>query len=259
MATFGRKVTVIQHWHHHLPSPSTVKNAVRKLLWRKSYFVGVSESVTDGLKQLFPKKSFTVENAINYSRLDTYENSCEIDAADSTKCLLFGYNWYVKGVDVAVKAIDKLNKAGYRVDLYVSLSANKDVLMSKVREWINASGLPEWLHLLTARNDVATFYHAADVFLATSRQEGFCYSVVEAAYCGCPIIASKIPAQEDLQVPNTTWFESENVDGLAEAIKQRIGLKASLTEEQKNAIVSRYSLTNWGHNMVNIYNQLAGK
>lgn len=254
-ATRGRKVTLIQHWHHHLPSPSFAKNMVRKFLWRRSYFIGVSESVTKELRVLFPKKVITVENAINYDRLDSFEEYPDM-TKDAVNCLLFGYNWYVKGVDVALKAVKKLVDEGENIRLWISLSANKDIVDEKVKDVLDVSEAPDWIHLLTARNDVATYYRAADIFLSTSRQEGFCYSVVEAAYCGCKIVASRIPAQKDLEVPNVEWFESENSDDLARAIKMQIGKTAECGDAQKDALKKRYSLNVWVKNMLNVYDRL---
>lgn len=255
-ATKGCKVILVQHWHHHLPSPSFAKNLVRKVLWRRSNFIGVSESVASELKMLFPKKSMVVENAINFERLESFEEYPDLKT-DGVNCLLFGYNWYVKGVDIALKAVKKLVDEGEKINLWISLSANKDVVSQKVKEVLQIEETPDWIHILTARNDVATYYRAADIFLSTSRQEGFCYSVVEAAYCGCKIVASKIPAQEDLEVPNVEWFESENSDSLAKAIKLQIMKTAECGELQKEALRKRYSLDVWVKNMLEAYDSLS--
>lgn len=255
-ATKNTGVILVQHWHHHLPSPSFAKNMVRKVLWRRSNFIGVSESVASELKALFPKKSRAVENAINFDRLENFEEYPDMKI-DGVNCLLFGYNWYVKGVDIALKAVKKLVDEGEKINLWISLSANKDVVSKKVKEVLGIDEAPEWIHILTARNDVATYYRAADIFLSTSRQEGFCYSVVEAAYCGCKIVASKIPAQEDLEVPNVEWFESENPDSLAKAIRLQLQKTAECDESQKEALRKRYSLDVWVKNMLGAYDSLS--
>lgn len=249
-------VILIQHWHHHLPSPSFAKNMIRKVLWRRSYFIGVSESVATELSALFPKKSMAVENAINFDRLETFEDYPDMKG-EGVSCLLFGYNWYVKGVDIALKAIKKLADEGERINLWISLSANKDVVSQKVKEVLEIEEFPDWIHILTARNDVATYYRAADIFLSTSRQEGFCYSVVEAAYCGCKIVASLIPAQKDLEVPNVEWFESENSDDLARAIKMQTEIMAECNESEKERLRQRYSLQVWVKNLIEVYDTLS--
>ncbi len=255
-ATKECKVVLIQHWHHHLPTPTFLKNTLRKYLWRRSFFVGVSDSVTEGLKALFPKKVFCVENAINFDRLESFESFPKM-TAEAINCLLFGYDWYVKGVDVALMAIKKLVDEGMNIRLWISLSTNKEVVEKKVKDFLKVSEMPRWIHTITARNDVATYYRSADLFLSTSRQEGFCYSVVEAAYCGCKIVASRIPAQKDLEVPNVEWFESENVEDLANVIKLQIGRTAAYNKSVKEKLMKRYSLCTWVKNMVEVYDILS--
>ncbi|HUT95386.1 MAG TPA: glycosyltransferase family 4 protein [Thermoguttaceae bacterium] len=58
---------------------------------------------------------------------------------------------------------------------------------------------------------LAMLYNAADVYLCTSRGEGFCLPLVEAQACGCPAIATEFGATNELclagdAIPGRRWM-----------------------------------------------------
>ena len=104
---------------------------------------------------------------------------------------MFGFDYYRKGVDLAIEALSEIINEKEDVCLLISLSSNKDFVLSKIRKRFNT--IPDWIKILELRNDIVTYYHLSDAFLSPSRSEGFCNSLVEGAYCEIPLIASKIP------------------------------------------------------------------
>ncbi len=83
-------------------------------------------------------------------------------------------------------------------------------------------------------DDLASFYRGATAFISPSLFEGFGLPVVEAMACGLPIIATKIPAVEEivgdaalLVMPTK---EKELVDGLL-ALSQDKKLRADLSKK----------------------------
>ena len=256
MATIGKNVKIILHFHNHpQKANNALKSSIRELIYKKCILIGVSHSVFSSLKRYYPRNtSYEVENAIKFSRIDTYEtlNRKDFGLSDTSYlCLIFGFDYYRKGVDIAIKAISAAREAGKDICLMVSLSTNH----SSIKETIESEfgGFPDWIKLVKARNDVASYYYMADAFLSPSREEGFCYSVIEAAYCGCTVIASRIPAQEDLVVPESKWFESENIEELAELIREAADNKTSITEEQIIQLRNRYNISKWVKQILRIY------
>lgn len=252
----GLHIDIVVHYHNHAkPSQNIVKKIIRRTIYNRSNMVGVSESVTIGLEEIFPNNHcYRVDNAIDFNRLENYTTLDIKKDADVRTCLIFGFDFERKGVDLAINAINQLIDEGENIILLISLSKNEDEIKIKVKNMLGE--IPQWIFFLKARNDVATYYRAADIFLSPSREEGFCYSVVEAAYCGCSIVASKIPAQKDLKVPFVVWFDSENVEQMKNAIRCANKRDKRDVIQIKKMLQEEYDLKKWARKVIDIYEEM---
>lgn len=68
--------------------------------------------------------------------------------------------------------------------------------------------------------ELADCYTRATLTVVASRAEGFSMPVIEAMACGCPVIASDIPAHRELVVNPAARFAAGDVSGLANLIGQ---------------------------------------
>jgi len=82
-------------------------------------------------------------------------------------------------------------------------------------------------------HNVASYYNSSDIFLSSSREEGFTYSVLEAAYCNPMIIASEIGGHP-LDIPFISHFESGNVNQLKALIIEILEKKFRRKTKNKN-------------------------
>ncbi len=134
-------------------------------------------------------------------------------------------------------------------------------LCEKIQSYIEASfgGCPSWVHVVDALDDVATYYHAADVFVSAAREEGLCYSPIEAAYCGCAIISSEIDGVPYQAIPYCRTFPSENVALLRKTLLESI---VPNTPEQKKeaaaAVVAQFDLDTWAEKEIETLEKVAG-
>ena len=214
--TCGHRVKIVLHLHNHLTIPrSPVKRLPHVLLFRSvSRFVCCSRSVAEHLiaDGVARNRVRVAENAIAFARLDSFDPRVRDSLSlppDAKLALLFGYDFENKGVDFAVEAMRQLrNRTHLPVVLAIVLSSRREEVQAKILSQLGADTLPEWIYLLPPREDVASYYHMADVFLSPSRQEGFCYALVEAAYCLTPVLASAIDAQKDLALPQERVLSS---------------------------------------------------
>jgi glycosyltransferase involved in cell wall biosynthesis len=62
----------------------------------------------------------------------------------------------------------------------------------KVNERIHALNLKESVHLAGSRDDVATWYRAADLYVNSSRNEGLSNTMIEALASGLPVVATRV-------------------------------------------------------------------
>jgi glycosyltransferase involved in cell wall biosynthesis len=89
-----------------------------------------------------------------------------------------------------------------------------------LRKAIAAHGLEDVVALLGRRRDVPDLLHAADVFVLSSRQEGFPITILEAMAAGKPVIATDVGGCSEAVVHGETGLivPPENPDALANAI-----------------------------------------
>ena len=267
--TCGHRVKLVVHLHNHLDLPKSFLRALPQRLYlaQADRFVCCSGSVArrliaDGIPA---KKVDIAENAIAFERLDAFVplERASLGVPEGAKIvLMFGFDFYRKGVDVAVDAVrllrERLNKDFV---LAVVLSSRKEEAERNILAQLGVSVLPEWILLLPPRSDVGRYYRFADVFVSPSREEGFCYALVEAAYCKTPIVGSAIDAQKDLQLSEYAFCIPGDASSLAEAILLQLGFLQEDTadialEAAKERAVQTYSLSAWTESVLRAYDAM---
>lgn len=260
---FKKDILLIEHLHNHDNPGSLLKQLLKKSLTNVDLYIGCGEAVADHYKSAYgisDEKITYVTNAIDFDRLDA---AGEFDArsvgidSESTKFLIFGFDYFRKGVDISLEAINSLLMKDYHIHLLISLATNKEYVESMISE--RFSKIPEWIRILNPREDIGAYYRFADCFLSPSRSEGLCYSVIEAAYCGAPIIISDIPGQSSLNIPHLFKFESEDVAGLQNALITVMSLTDNEREEitscEKEYVQKAYNLDRWANQILQVYEQ----
>ena len=235
--------------------PSSNINLIKKIIFRRLYagniLVGVSQAVSDAVKKFYcGEKVITIENAIYFPRLNEVDSVFKKDV-QSISFLTMGYNYWVKGVDLSIQALAQL-KNKYDIVLYIAVASHKEELLKKVKE-LNAGIVPAWIKFLPPTDKIGAYYKNVDFFLSPSRSEGFCYAVVEAAYCQATVIASKIPAQGALEVDNVYWFESENIEDYIKVIELAIANREKDEDKKMDItkkVVDRYALSRWATQII---------
>lgn len=262
--------SMVWHLHNHVGLSnghlSWLKDWVKKCLYHGTYKVGVSRSVAESMKKVSDSHLFTVYNAVKFDRLTKVGVDHYIDAAAGTiRCMIMGNHYERKGVDLAAKAIQMLNRGGHSAILYIAL--NEDRIPSArafLQDTLDTSDFDSYIKMIPARNDIATYYCKIDIFLSPSREEGWTWAIDEAAYCGCQVIASKIPGQDENTVPGFCWCENPNTRDISEELSQKILFLYRLPEERKKArlndarayMMKEFSMDTWRENILDVYNQI---
>ena len=251
--TFARKIKMIAHIHNQFAIPSTKSAPIKKFVMEHSYdtIIGVSKSVADGLNRQIKHKNITyINNAICFSRLDAYEKISLRENENQKVVLMAGWPALVKGVDIAAQAILELRNDGCDIKLCIMQSGDFEQTQHCVTEAIGS--YPDWVEILPPREDVATYYNAADIFLSASRTEAFSYCLVEAAYCTPMLITSDIPGPSDLKIDGMEKFVSEDVEDLAHKMKELLVISMDV-EERKYNVIRLYELRHWAEAIAELY------
>lgn len=120
----------------------------------------------------------------------------------------------VKGPDVLVAVLDRLRQL---VPELVALLAGP--ARGYVRRELERRGIPHRHVVVGSRDELARLYHALDVYLVTSRQEGGPYSVLEAMATGVPLVSTRVGQATELVEDGRNGFlvDVEDAEALAGA------------------------------------------
>lgn len=259
----------VWHFHNHLTYKhgikGKIKNYVNWWIYHNGWKIGVSDSVSDSVRAITSKNVTTIYNAIDFSRLDIVGKDDYVNRENGTiNCMIMGNHFERKGVDIAAKAVEYLNKSGQKAMLYVSANLKvQDNLYSYLHDRLGSNQFESFLRLIPARDDIATYYQKIDVFLSPSREEGWTWAIDEAIYCGDMIVTSNIPGQNENKVPGFHWIDNPNEKDVSKDLANQILNLYQLPKDEKRKIQLKaieymkknYSMEKWTKNVIDVYNK----
>ena len=237
IALCGKAVPHIYH-AHSLPHFSRGSMALRRRIIRAARILCVSEAVQSAYTAAGFSGCVRVPNGVDFTRLQKTQLL-------SYRCpfvLTFGYDFNIKGIDAALDAFDRFDPE-HRFTLGICVAGRRrqaeDALCARY------GSVPAWVELLGPREDMGSYYRAADVFLSASRTEGMPYAVLEAAYCGLPLALSDIPPHRQLGLPQAEWFAQQDAKALFDAVCR--AAQTAETTENAAYVSGRFSIQTWTH------------
>lgn len=251
----NQNIRIVANLHNHYVQSGRL-GILKTWVFKKTvhFFIGDSPSVSEGIFAIGVKKAKvkTVLNSIQFKRLHKFET---IDLSKGTKkpvVLIFGHTWYRKGVDIVAKAMHQINgKEGKEVILAIAMVGGRDLAQKAIEDALGY--FPDWIEFLPPRDDLATYFNAADMFISAGREEGLSYSPIEAAYCNCQVICSNIPGNP-LDIPLMPIYEVEDVEALKQTILELLQVSAEKKEKikkaQKEYVMKQYDVDYWADEVV---------
>lgn len=155
--------------------------------------------------------------------------------------------WKTKGFDLLINAwnsiIDCNNNDGWKLRI---IGSGSDDSISYLKSLIKYDDSVE---ILPYTKSIKEEYKKAEVFVLSSRNEGFGLVLIEAMSQGCACIASDYKGRQAEIIThgyNGEIVEHDDVDAMAESIERLIKEPVVRNKYQKNAIVSldRYLIDN---------------
>jgi len=165
-----------------------------------------------------------------------------------------------KGIRTLVSAHRLLRGKGLPVELLIAGMPDPanpaSVSPEEVASWTREPGIT----LLGFVADIATVWARAHIAVLPSRREGLPKSLVEAAACGRPLIATDVPGCREVVRPDTGFLvPADDPIALAQAIAtlaQSPELRARFGTAARALAVERFSATAIGQATVDLYRQL---
>lgn len=127
-----------------------------------------------------------------------------------------------KNVLLAVKAL------GCLLDSFRMVIVGKHTKYTdEVMAYVKKNGLEDRVQILHGipDDDLPVIYHLAKVFVYPSRYEGFGIPIIEAIQTGLPVVACTGSCLEEAGGPDCLYVSPDDVEGMANAIKQAIAEK----------------------------------
>lgn len=210
-------------WIHFDVSQHKINKKLYEKLYRKYHeLVVVSDEARKQLVQLIPSaedKTRIVPNIINDELI--IEMSKEAITFDTNykglKILTVGRLSEEKGQDLAVRVLSKLREAGFNVRWYC---IGEGTYRKELEGLIKELGIEENFILLGSKTNPYPYMAQADIYVQTSRHEGFCLTLAEAKRLAKPIVTTNfIGAFEQIIDRENGYIVDLNEDEIYSAIK----------------------------------------
>lgn len=158
--------------------------------------VAVSEKTEEIFLETFPKYSnqttviYDINNPHFISKMADIGNNYE-DSFDGVRILTIGRLAHQKGYDVALRACKQLKEQGIHFRWY---ALGKGPLEEEVKTYIKENGLENHFKLLGVKGNPYPFIKNADLYVQTSRYEGFGLAIAEARMLNVPVVSTRFDA-----------------------------------------------------------------
>lgn len=253
IGTLGLKSKKIQTIHNtKIMYPKLQKYFIKYFL---DYFISISPEVTKELckLQIKDKKIVEVLNGVNIEKFKNIErkykekrNYIAIGRMVEQKNYFFMLNVFQQFLE-SLTLEEKKN-----CKLYIVGEGPKE---KEIKVLLKELGLNDSVELLGVRNDISELLKKADIYLMTSKWEGFSISLIEAAACGLPIIATDVGSNSLIvkDGKNGYLIENYNEKKYVEAIKKLDKLNYLKFSKNSREIAEKYSLINSLNKLKKIY------
>jgi glycosyltransferase involved in cell wall biosynthesis len=228
------------------------------------YLIACSQGVADSLinSGIKSSKVKVIRNSITIP-----ENLSEISGNSirgkfglNDKIVLGMSSWFHKerkGFDILFKAFSKLDDKF--ILLIIGIPESDKKIVSTYASEFN---IPEPKIIMPGYvENIWEYYKAMNIFLNTSRSEGFSLSLLEAAATQIPIVASNIPGNNEFIIndKNGILFDIKKPDELADSIfrlsKDKSFAKV-LGDQAYKDVMENYQLKNYANALINFIEQI---
>jgi glycosyltransferase involved in cell wall biosynthesis len=166
-----------------------------------------------------------------------------------------------KGIQTLISAHRMLRTRGLEFRLSIAGTPDPANPASVTKDEANSWNDEPGVYWLGHVSDIVGFWSSVHVAVLPSRREGLPLSLLEAASCGRPMIASDVPGCREIVIHDQTGllFPVDQVPALAEAMSKlayKPQLRARYGAAARNMVVQRFSAAIVGDQIVQLYREI---
>lgn len=146
-----------------------------------------------------------------------------------------------KGFDLLIEAFHLFSKKNQDWTLDI---VGEGVEENLYRELIKKYSLEERVTIHPFTNHVQTYYSNAQVYVLSSRWEGFGLVLIEAMAHGLPVVSSDLPTSKEIMGDFGLYFKNGDVEDLAERLEEATHIDWNKKSQEAFAIAKRFDISN---------------
>ncbi|MDQ3041745.1 MAG: glycosyltransferase [Acidobacteriota bacterium] len=174
--------------------------------------------------QVSAEKLHRIYNPVDFEQIDRLadEPTADFFCNEGVQLIAVGRLAYEKAYDILLKAFAIVKRTNPLATLsFFGEGDDRNALENLTRDLqLNGS-----VYFRGFQSNPYSYMKQADIFILSSRYEGFSNVLVESLACGTPVVATDCPSanREVIEEGVNGWFaENENVESLAETINRAI-------------------------------------
>lgn len=196
--------------------------------------IAQTEEMQEELVRSIPScagKIITLHNPVNITKIDSMLGCAETPFPQNGRrhIISVGSVCFNKGQDVLLKAFARLHEVQSDTDLYiVGPYSENDTFFIVLKEMVKSYGISDDVHFTGLQENPYIWMHNCDCFVLPSRIEGMPNVLLEAMYCGAPVVSTAcVPITERIVSYGYNGFvvPVDDVPALAECIAKALELK----------------------------------
>lgn len=197
------------------------KEFQRRFYNQMDQIVAVSDSTRKILLETFPEYTKKVEVIYDINDPHFISSMAEVgngyeDSFNGIRILTIGRLAKQKGYDIALEACKKLMNQGIKFRWYI---LGKGPLENEIKTYIEEHGLSDHFKLLGVKSNPYPFIKNADIYVQTSKFEGFGLAIAEARMLNIPVVTTRFDAVYNQMVDGFNGLVVDmNSDAVCEAI-----------------------------------------
>ncbi len=222
-----KNIVFVGSEHNYPPRASAIRiwNQLRKYLYKK----------LDAVTALTSETREWIQNNTNAKRVpiipnpiwpfDSHRPIVDTPNKEKDKKILLAAGRLVsqKGFDLLLKAFSKISDEFFNWELYI---LGEGHLREELEREVESLGLRNKVYLSGCVGNIRDWYEWADIYVMSSRFEGFGNTLAEAMACGLPVISFDCNAgPRDIirQGVDGLLISTEDVNALADGLKRLMG------------------------------------